>query len=66
MWDIRKIILSWIIDIVNGTIELPLHRVARLNAILVSVTPTIKVIIVKQWHKILGELWSVSIAIPGT
>ena len=64
-WDTRKIILGWILDTVNGTIELPPHRVARLNAILASVTPKMKVITVQQWHKILGELHSMSIAIPG-
>ena len=52
-WDTRKIILGWILDTVNGTIELPPHRVARLNAILASVTPKMKVIAVQQWHKIL-------------
>ena len=64
-WDTRKIILGWILDTINGTIELPPHRVARLNAILASVTPKMKVIATQQWHKILGELRSMSIAIPG-
>ena len=64
-WDTRKIILGWIIDTVQGTIELPPHRVERLNAILASVTHRMKAIITKQWHKILGELCLMSIAIPG-
>ena len=64
-WDTCKIILGWIIDTVDGTIKLPPHRVARLNAILASVSPTMKVIAVKQWHTIFGELRSMSIAIPG-
>ena len=64
-WDTRKILLGWIIDTVNSTIELPPHHITRLQAILASVTPKMKVIAVKQWHKILGELRSMSIAIPG-
>ena len=64
-WDTRKILLGWIIDTVNSTIELPPHRIARLQEILASVTPKMKVIAVKQWHKILGELRSMSIPIPG-
>ena len=63
-WDTQKIILGWIIDTMNGTIEPP-HRVARLKAILASVTPTMKVNAVKQWHKILGELRLMLIAILG-
>ena len=65
VWDTRKIILGWIIDTINRTIDFPPHCVARLNTILVSVTLKMKVIAVKQWHKILGELGSMSIAIPG-
>ena len=63
-WDKREIILGWNNDTMNGTIELPPYRVARLNTILASVTPNMKVIAVKQWHKILGELRLMSIAIP--
>ena len=64
-WNTRKIIFGWVLDTINGTIKLPLHCVARLNAILASVTPKMKVIAVQQWHKIMDELRSMSIAIPG-
>ena len=47
-WDTRENILGWIIDTVNRTIKLPLHCVAQLNAIVTPVTPTMKVIAVKQ------------------
>ena len=47
-WDTQEIILGWIIDTINGTIKLPLHRVALLNVILASVTPTMKTIAGKQ------------------
>ena len=64
-WTTRKIMLGWLIDTVAGTIELPPHRVARLNEILASITPSTKVIATKQWHKVLGELCSMAIALPG-
>ena len=57
--------MGWIIDTVQGTIELPPHRVQRLHNILASITPKIKVVATNHWHKILGELCSMSIAIPG-
>ena len=63
-WDTQRIILDRILGTIKGTIELPPHCVKHLNAILESVTPKMKVIAVQQWHKILGELWSMSTAIP--
>ena len=62
-WDTRKIILGLLIDTIQGTIELPPHRIIRLNALLDSIAPDQRVIAVKQWHQILGELRSVYIAI---
>ena len=64
-WDTRKVILGWLIDTVRGTIELPPHRIERLHEILDGISPNQKVIAVKEWHKVLGELRSMSIAIPG-
>ena len=46
-WDIRKIIFSWIIDTIQGNIELSPHRVARLYAILASILQKMKVIATK-------------------
>ena len=65
-WDTRKIILGWLIDTIQGTIELPPHRIERLNTLLDSIAPDQRVIAVKQWHQVLGELRSMSIAIPGS
>jgi len=45
---------------------LPPHWIARLNALLDSIAPDQRVIAVKQWHQVLGELRSMSIAIPGS
>ena len=58
--------LGWIIDTVNMTIVLPPHREARLGEILSEIPKTQKRISVKKWHKVLGELWSMSLALPGS
>ena len=65
-WATRKVMLGWLIDTERNTIELPPHRIVRLNAILEDVSPNLKVIDEKKWHKVLGELRSMSIAIPGS
>ena len=48
------------------TISLPQHRQERLGEILASVPLTQKRLSVKRWHKILGELRSMSLALPGS
>ena len=65
-WHTCKVILGWlVIDTVTQTIQLPPHRIKRLAEILASIPSTQKRIGVKKWHKILGELRSMSIALPG-
>ena len=64
-WATRKILLGWLIDTINNTIQLPLHRIQRLHEILASILPGQKRVAVQQWHKILGELRSMVLAIPG-
>ena len=64
-WSTSKIILGWLLDTIQKTISLPEHRAARLLEILDAVPPTQRSIATKAWHKILGELRSMSIAIPG-
>jgi len=58
--------LGWGIDTIAKTITLPPHRVTRLHKILNSIKPKQKTVPTKQWHKVLGELCSMSIAIPGS
>jgi hypothetical protein len=65
-WATRKLILGWIIDTVTMTLELPIHRQERLQAILAGVPTTQKRISVKKWQQILGEFRSMAIAIPGS
>jgi len=64
-WTMRKLILGWIINTIRLTIELPPHRLERLHQLLDSIKPKQCRISTKQWHKVLGELCSMLIAIPG-
>ena len=65
-WGTLKLILGWIIDTINMTIQLPPHRVARLAEILASIPPTQRRTSVKKWHSVLGELRSMALALPGS
>jgi hypothetical protein len=64
-WTTRKMVLGWIIDTVKMTLELPLHRHARLLEILATIHPGQKRTSTKKWHQLLGELRSMVPAIPG-
>ena len=64
-WTTVKVILGWLLDSIEKTISLPDHRAEWLHEILNLVTPEQRWISTKAWHKILGELRSMSIAIPG-
>ena len=64
-WDTVKIILGWLIDTTHRTISLPQHRADRLHEILNSIAPTQRRVALKTWHKVLGELRSMAVAIPG-
>ena len=64
-WDTVKLILGWIVDTVNMALELPPHCVVRLGEILDSIPCTQRHTSVKKWHKVLVELRSMALAIPG-
>lgn len=64
-WATRKNVLGWIIDTVDETIELPQRRLARLDSILSDLPRSKTRISVKTWHQVLGELRSMTLAIPG-
>ena len=64
-WSTIKVMLGWILDTVNMVIKLPPHQEERLAKILSSIPRTQKRISVKKWHKVLGELRSMSLALPG-
>ena len=61
----RKVVLGWIIDTVRQTLELPPHRIERLHSIFESLRGRTRVS-ESTWHKVLGELRSMSIGIPGS
>ena len=63
-WATRKLVLGWLVDTLKGTIELPPHRHDRLNHIL-STTLASRRVSTKAWHKLLGELRSMVLGIPG-
>ena len=65
-WSTSKQVLGWTIDTVAMTIALPPHRQQRLHDILHSIPPQQKRTSIKKWHKILGELRSMSLALPGS
>jgi hypothetical protein len=63
-WATTKVMLGWLIDTVAQTITLPPHRVKRLLEIFVSLRDK-KRVSLKVWHRVIGELRSMVLAIPG-
>ena len=63
-WDTKKVVLGWLLDTVAGTITLPEHRQERLHRIIEQVRGR-KRVSTRTWHKFLGELRSMVLAIPG-
>jgi hypothetical protein len=63
--QVVKSVLGWIINTVDGTLELPPHRRQRLTEIFAEVKGQSRLALSK-WHKILGELRSMSIGVPGS
>ena len=54
------------INTVDMTIHLPARQVERLAEILASIPASQKRTSIKKWHKVLGELRSMSLALPGS
>lgn len=65
-WATTKRILGWDIDTRRGTLNLPPHRLERLYHLLDLVSPPQKRASVKTWYQRLGELRSMSPALPGS
>jgi hypothetical protein len=65
-WGTLKEILGWLIDTAAMTISLTPRRSARLTALLADIPPNQRRMSIKKWHRILGELRSMSIALPGS
>ena len=65
-WNTVKKVLGWIVDSVAMTLTLPPRRLARLEEILASIPSTQKRLALEKWYKLLGELRSMSIALPAS
>jgi hypothetical protein len=65
-WSALKKVLGWLIDTVAMTTRLPPRRLQRLAELLASIPVTQSRLSLDRWHKILGELRSMSLAPPGT
>ena len=64
-WTTSKVILGWLINTTAKTIALASHHIERLRDILESIAPDQRTIATKDWHKVLDELRSMSMAFPG-
>lgn len=64
-WATTKRILGWDLDTVRSTLQLPPHRLERLYTLLEAISPPHTRVSVKRWHQLLGELRSMSPALPG-
>ena len=64
-WSTCKKLLGWIVDSESMTLTLPPCRLQRLAALLADIPPTRKRLARDKWHQLLGELRSMSLALPG-
>ena len=64
-WATQKLVLGWILDTVEETILLPQRPLDCLRAVLDALPRSKMCIAVSAWHKTLGKLCSMSLAIPG-
>lgn len=64
-WATRKTVLGWIVDTIQETIELPARRLQRLQTILQELPRSKTRVATQKWHKVIGELRSMTLAVPG-
>ena len=64
-WSTEKVVLGWHINTIQRTIELPQHRIKRLNDIL-NIPRHQHRTSLKRWQSLIGELCSTSSALPGS
>ena len=65
-WATRKTILGWDFDTVAGTLNLPPRRLSRLYELLDAFPPTRRRVPIREWYQLLGELRSMTAALPGS
>ena len=64
-WSTLKTILGWIVDTLAGTVSLPPHRSDRLHQLLSTYPRHRKRVSAAEWHKLVGELRSMALGLPG-
>jgi hypothetical protein len=64
-WSTCKVILGWLVDTLAMTVQLPLRRFLLLLELLDSITSSQSRTTVVKWQKMLGELRSMALMIPG-
>ena len=64
-WSTREELLGWVVDTDRQMLELPPHRKLTLAKIFAELAP-LRRISAKKWHRILGKLRFISVAIPGS
>jgi hypothetical protein len=57
---------EWILDSVNKTIKVAPYRVERIHDIMASLPWTRTRVSIKTWHKVLGELRSMTMGVSGS
>jgi hypothetical protein len=65
-WTTSKVILGWQVDTITKSVALPAHRFERLLQILDDLPRTKKCVSLRKWQQHVGELRSMSLAIPGS
>ena len=65
-WSTCQILLRWIVDSINTTITLPPQQLERLRAIFPAIPGSQQRIGVDKWHRILSEMRSMALALPGS
>ena len=65
-WSTFQVLLGWVIDTFKKTWYIPNHREAHFKDILSAIPHTQKWIGVDKWHRVLGDLRSTELYLPGS
>ena len=60
-----QVLLGWVIDTVIMTFYLPSHWENRFKEILDGILTNQKRVGVDKWHRVLGDIFSIAIYLPG-
>jgi hypothetical protein len=63
-WSTVKVIMGWAINTLDQTISFRAHRMARIREVRGSISPTHRLVSLKKWQQVLGELRSMALVIP--